>query len=345
MPRKYLKISDEDWGEVDKLIAQEREDHLNRLAAIKAQVFGRSALKERDLEQFLREFRETYDRIYTETAEALRMCIERVEELFESTKPADRERFDFTRALFEAQHEKDECAAANLPEPEPGRGERERDYEYALKFRRDYHQRVLEIAKLWSVRLLREADLPAHRKNVIRCEESGAAFMDLKRRRFFGHLDAARADMQDRIEVIRRTLITLDRCHKQTQRFIKRYGKSVLRSPEEEANVMDSDQDSERPAQQSPGPDDPRGPDGAPKRPKRTVLDGVQRWSLEHSRDVWEHPKIKRFIEVNASADKRKGTRQQPRSPVLGAPPARKSPNPIDPQAGSQSPGRSWHGG
>ena len=65
----------------------------------------------------------------------------------------------------------------------------------ALKFRRDYHRRVLEIARLWRVRLLSEAELPPHRKNVIRCEESGGAFLDLKRRRFFGHLDSAGAGM------------------------------------------------------------------------------------------------------------------------------------------------------
>ena len=81
---------------------REEEESLNRLAALKAQMFGRRALKERDLVQFLREFRATYDRIYTETAQALKMCIERVEQMFESTKPADREHFDFTRALFDA---------------------------------------------------------------------------------------------------------------------------------------------------------------------------------------------------------------------------------------------------
>ena len=66
---------------------------------------------------------------------------------------------------------------------------REKDYEYALKYRREYHNKVLKIAKLWNVRLMAEEELPPHRKNVIKCEDNNSAFYDLKKREYFQNLD------------------------------------------------------------------------------------------------------------------------------------------------------------
>ena len=67
---------------------------------------------------------------------------------------------------------------------------------------------------------MNEEDLPPYRKNVIRCEDNGSAFIDLKKRLFFRELDMTKVDLKERLEVIKKTLVTLDSCHKQTLAFI-----------------------------------------------------------------------------------------------------------------------------
>jgi len=176
----------------------------------------------------------------------LTSCIEKVEKLFSQTKPDEQENFDFQRALFDAEHEKHKFPDL-LGEPEKRKKkEREQDYEYALNFRRDYRKSVLRIAKHWNVRLLTEEELPNHRKNVIRCEENAMAFISMKKRCFFRSLDMSKADMRERIEAIRKTLMTLDNCHKETQSFIEEFGPSILLGPNELNDIlMPSEDDSQ----------------------------------------------------------------------------------------------------
>jgi hypothetical protein len=93
---------------------------------------------------------------------------------------------------------------------------REKDYAYALKYRREYYNKVIKIAKIWDVRLMAEEELPPYRKNVIKCEDKNSAFHDLKRREYFQNLDMTKVELQDRMKVIRNVLYTLDLHHKQT---------------------------------------------------------------------------------------------------------------------------------
>ena len=90
---------------------------------------------------------------------------------------------------------------------------REKDYEYALKFRREYHSRVLFLANLWNVAIMTEDDLPNWRKNVMKCEDNSGAFNELKQGKFFLSLDQERINKRLRIEAIHKTLITLEECH------------------------------------------------------------------------------------------------------------------------------------
>jgi hypothetical protein len=83
-----------------------------------------------------------------------------------------------------------------------------------LKFRKEYFRNVLRIAKLWNIKLMNEDDVPPYRKNVIRCEENGSAFIDLKKRLFFQNLDMSKIHLKERLDVIKKTLVTLDNCHK-----------------------------------------------------------------------------------------------------------------------------------
>ena len=59
-----------------------------------------------------------------------------------------------------------------------------------------------------------EEDLPQHRKNVIRCEDNGCAFLDLKQGKFFQNLDMTKVHLRERLDIIKKTLLTLDKCHK-----------------------------------------------------------------------------------------------------------------------------------
>lgn len=84
--------------------------------------------------------------------------------------------------MFKQQHKNDEFFVSRTQQKDK---QRDADYKYALKFRKEYLRNVLRIAKLWNIKLMNEEDLPPHRKNVIRCEDNGSAFIDLKKRLFF----------------------------------------------------------------------------------------------------------------------------------------------------------------
>ena len=51
-----------------------------------------------------------------------------------------------------------------------------------MAFRREYQEKILEIARNFKIRLMTEEELPLHRKNVIKCEDKGSAFAKLKKR-------------------------------------------------------------------------------------------------------------------------------------------------------------------
>ena len=83
-------------------------------------------------------------------------------------------------------------------------GFNQEDYDYAINFRREYYKKVLDIAKHWNVHLIQEDELPAHRKNVMRCEDNNTAFLDMKRKRcFFSDIDTDKDGMRERLRAIK----------------------------------------------------------------------------------------------------------------------------------------------
>lgn len=101
-------------------------------------------------------------------------------------------------------------------------GDRVKDYEYALKFRREYYDKVMSIADIWNVNLLTEEELPKHRKNVMKCEENTSAFIDLKRRCFFQNMDMTKVQAKERLVSVKKALYMLDKCHKMTWDFMRK---------------------------------------------------------------------------------------------------------------------------
>lgn len=147
---------------------------------------------------------------------------------------------------------------------------------------------VLSLAKLWNIRLLCEEELPQHRKNVIKCEDQGSAFIELKKRKFFQNLDMTKVDTDERVEVIHNTLRNLDHCHKQTQRFIRENGRSVVRTEKDlKENMLPSDEDSNYDKE-----------DGTSMR--TTVLDGVNHAKFKEPADIWKNQRIMNFINRNS---------------------------------------------
>ena len=90
--------------------------------------------------------------------------------------------------------------------------------------------------------------------------------------------------LRERLNIIKKTLLTLDKCHKQTLKFINENGIKVLKNPRDaRENIMDSDDDSVYQKQLEMYTEDP------PTRMKRTVIDGVKNMKIRKSKDIWNN--------------------------------------------------------
>ena len=97
-----------------------------------------------------------------------------------------------------------------------------------------------------------------------------------------------KVDTDERVGVIHETLRTLDTCHKQTQRFIRENGKSVVKNEKDlNENVLPSDEDS------SYEPEDTMST-------RKTVLDGIQCIKFKEPADIWKNQRIMNFINRNS---------------------------------------------
>lgn len=97
---------------------------------------------------------------------------------------------------------------------------RDKAYEEQLNYRKKYLQKLFRMARIWNVDLLPEDKLPKSRKNVMKCEDSNSAFIDLKRRKYFCNMNLAKEQDMERLECIKASLKTLDFCHKQSLEYV-----------------------------------------------------------------------------------------------------------------------------
>ena len=85
LPKKYLKITDEEWGLIEEMIKKERMQQLNRLQEIKNKLFGKQiTFDTADAQTLLNEFRRIYEQVYTDTQKECQDHIRKVEDKFEA---------------------------------------------------------------------------------------------------------------------------------------------------------------------------------------------------------------------------------------------------------------------
>ena len=49
LPRKFIKLSKEDWDNIDKLVEEEREAQMQKLADVKKRLFGMFKEKKKEM--------------------------------------------------------------------------------------------------------------------------------------------------------------------------------------------------------------------------------------------------------------------------------------------------------
>ena len=84
LPKKYLRITDEEWNLIEEMIKKERMQQLNRLQDIKNKLFGKQiTFDNADKETLMKEFRRIYELCYTETQKECQAHIKQVEMKFD----------------------------------------------------------------------------------------------------------------------------------------------------------------------------------------------------------------------------------------------------------------------
>ena len=109
LPKKYLKITDEEWNMIEDMIKKERVQQLNRLQDIKNRLFGKEVTFDNaDKETLMKEFKRIYELVYTETKKECNQHIKKVEQKFDNLSSRQKQYFDVKAELYKTQHEKDE---------------------------------------------------------------------------------------------------------------------------------------------------------------------------------------------------------------------------------------------
>lgn len=227
--------------------------------------------------------------LYEESMEFLQEVIRRVKVQFGKKK--NHEEFNYTKHMYTALHQDDLDENAQKKR----KLTKDEEYELALMYQRQYTQKLQDIIQKYKIRPMNEDQLPAQRKNVIKCEEKPNAFIDMKKRKFFQTMDVFKHNSEQRLEKIIEAIDSLNRCHMQVERYYQIYGLQDQTLKEVNENIV------VKPIINKEGE--------VTGNQRRTILHGVPNIHFRDSNQFFSNEKIQNFINTNSTEARREKKR------------------------------------